>query len=217
MPTRSGRRSRAETAALVREAAVRLLRRDGLQGFANSVRLDDALRLLHEEQGIRLTHGSLYGRIWVDQRDFQLDVVATALGRYDGSEIAEAITAAVQANPAITPARALGAAAAAARVSRPWNLWLGAHTAVVTTPDPDDDDRLEAALGQAREAVRANVAEALVPIVGSHASALASGFLTLLIGVSFSSSESDAAWLQPALAAVSDVVSGAAVAGDAAP
>jgi hypothetical protein len=89
--SRRTRRNREETARLVREAAVRLLARDGLRGFSNSVRLDDALAMLQDETGIRLTHGSVYGRIWDDQRDFQLDVVATAIARYDGSEIASAI------------------------------------------------------------------------------------------------------------------------------
>ncbi|MDH3680240.1 MAG: hypothetical protein OEV40_09870 [Acidimicrobiia bacterium] len=48
---------------------------------ANSVRLDDAVGVLGAEQGVRLTHGSIYGRIWVDQGDFQFDVGATATRR----------------------------------------------------------------------------------------------------------------------------------------
>ncbi|MEL7158884.1 MAG: hypothetical protein AAFN30_20135, partial [Actinomycetota bacterium] len=91
MSRKTGRRPRAETAELIRSSAVRLLRERGLQGFANSVRLDDALARLEQTEGIRLTHGSVYGRIWTDQRDFQLDVVATTIADYHGAEIADAI------------------------------------------------------------------------------------------------------------------------------
>lgn len=175
---KTGRRPRAETAELIRRSAVRLLRERGLQGFSNSVRLDDALALLEQTEGIRLTHGSVYGRIWVDQRDFQLDVVATAIGDYDGAEIAAAMvtprpddlpsadgSSPNDGHPGGAPADAVAAAmaraVAAARSSRQWNLWLGARTAVVSTPERDDDERLGSALAGARRQVVASVAAAL--------------------------------------------------------
>jgi len=210
MSRETTRRSRDETARLVREAAVRLLERDGLQGFANSVRLDDALALLLDDDGIRLTHGSIYGRIWADQRDFQLDVVATAVARYDGSDIGDAMTA-VLSNPSpvdpapdgstgegVAPtalALAFSSAADTATRSRMWNLWLGASAAVVSTPGTEDDERLAAALGSARAAVTDSVASALSglvlapdPQLGGRGAVdpavLARFFVTLLIGAS---------------------------------
>lgn len=196
MSRRTGRRPRAETAELIRRSAVHLLQERGLQGFANSVRLDDALALLEAEQGIRLTHGSIYGRIWIDQRDFQLDVVATTIADYNGAEIAEAISAGEMGagdSPDQVMAAAFARAAAAARCSRRWNLWLGARTAVVSTPEQDDDERLAAALAAARAQVIETIAVALDDLSGPATgdkgpSAIddkrSTTFLTLLIGAS---------------------------------
>ena len=195
MSRQTTRRTRSETADLVREAAVRLLKRDGLRGFSNSVRLDDALALLLDETGVRLTHGSVYGRIWDDQRDFQLDVVATTVARYDGADVAEAMTKAAAAATTGTEvekqlAVAFSAAVEAARRSRMWNLWLGAHAAVVSTPGTDDDERLAAALASARTQVAGAIASALSPLIerdqvsSQDLQSQAQSFLTLLVGTS---------------------------------
>ncbi len=187
------------TAELVRRSAVSLLKKRGLAGFASSVRLDDALALLEEEEGIRLTHGSVYGRIWNDQRHFQLDVVATTIADYRAPEIAEAIRTAVDRDTEgdiglqRTAAAAFLAASETARVSRQWNLWLGARRAVVSTPENDDDEQLADALEVAREQVISSVADALDDVLASpfqldvsEAQRLerAGTFVTLLIGVS---------------------------------
>lgn len=199
MSRKTGRRTREETAGLIREAAVGLLERDGLRGFSNSVRLDDVLSLLLENEGIRLTHGSIYGRIWVDQRDFQLDVVATTVGRYDGSDIAAALVAAAGTAESTEadvgagdPDRLLGvvfaAAVEAARASRMWNLWLGANAAVVSTPGREDDERLGGALASAQEQVVSSLAGALEAISGrphgTEPGGAAQTLLTQLVGVS---------------------------------
>jgi hypothetical protein len=201
MSSRAGRRSRDETARLIREAAVGLLERDGLRGFSNSVRLDDALNVLLEDQGIRLTHGSIYGRIWVDQRDFQLDVVATTVGRYDGSDVAAAFVAALASGPDEVVREDVkemfGAAVEAARRSRMWNLWIGAHAAVVSTPGREDDNRLAGALAQAHDQVVSSLAGALETVTGqSHGTdpgEAAQILLTQLIGVSITRDASGAA------------------------
>lgn len=232
MSSKTGRRSRDETAALIREAAVGLLQRDGLRGFSNSVRLDDALTVLLEREGVRLTHGSIYGRIWVDQRDFQLDVVSTTVARYDGADIAAAIVAAAErTRPAGTvtattsvenaeidekPADAgraatsgdetsgdggvgaalFAAAVEAARASRMWNLWLGAHSAVVSTPGPEDDERLAGALTQAQAQVTSSLARALAQVTGRPQATDRGGpaqrFLTQLVGASITNDSSAA-------------------------
>ncbi|MEM8924662.1 MAG: hypothetical protein AAGD35_14260 [Actinomycetota bacterium] len=203
MSRKTGRRTRAETAELVRETAVRLLQANGLQGFANSVRLDEALALLEAEQGIRLTHGSVYGRIWQDQRDFQLDVVSTALSRYDGAEIAAAMDPAASSER-FSIEEAFTRAVEAARASRPWNLWLGAHTAVVSTPERDDDERLGAALADARRQVEASVAERLAARSDAphDLPGFTGGFVTLLVGVSLGAAPMSDEWLRRALASL---------------
>ncbi|MCP3990458.1 MAG: hypothetical protein GY724_15380 [Actinomycetia bacterium] len=187
MSSRSHRRTREETSRLVREAAVILLERDGLRGFANSVRLDDALTLLLAEDNIRLTHGSIYGRIWADQRDFQLDVVATAVSRYRGDDIAEAITATADSSPGGLPSDSIGSlfasAVAAAMRSRRWNLWIGASAAVVSTPGPEDDERLAGALTQARTEVTSSIVAALAAALDlAPATIPAELFVNLVIG-----------------------------------
>lgn len=203
MSRKTGRRSREETAELIREAAVLLLQRDGLRGFSNSVRLDDALTLLIEERDIRLTHGSVYGRIWNDQRDFQLDVVATTVARYDGAEIAAAIVSRfdeVRGGAAVDVVTALfDAAVAAARQSRMWNLWLGAHTAVVSTPGREDDERLAGALDLAQEQVASSITEALTQVTtgrdDSDLAGAAQVLLTQLVGASITKEGSSASAL----------------------
>lgn len=176
-----------------------LLKKRGLSGFAGSVRLDDALALLEEEEGIRLTHGSVYGRIWTDQRHFQLDVVATAIADYHAPEIAEAIRTSIDAEAdgdmglQRMAAAAFLAASEAARISRPWNLWLGARRAVVSTPENDDDEMLADALEVARRQVIDAVAGALDEVLAERFDLdvsdeqrleRAGTFVTLLIGVS---------------------------------
>jgi hypothetical protein len=187
--SRRTRRNREETARLVREAAVRLLARDGLRGFSNSVRLDDALAMLQDETGIRLTHGSVYGRIWDDQRDFQLDVVATAIARYDGSEIASAIVEGAGRHGGTAFEAAFSAAVEVATRSRMWNLWVAAHAAAVSTPGREDDERLAEALATAQSNLVGALAAALEAVrragepptdTGSAARTL----LTLLVGAS---------------------------------
>ena len=171
-----------------------LLEREGLRGFSNSVRLDEALEVLLDREGIRLTHGSIYGRIWHDQRDFQLDVVATAVSRYRGDDISAAISAAsvgagsVGAGSAPAPdliGRVFNIAVVSARESRRWNLWIGACAAVVSTPGTEDDERLGAALAQARVQVMATIGEALAATLGLTLSAgYADLFVNLVIGAS---------------------------------
>jgi hypothetical protein len=173
----------------VREAAVHLVEREGLRGFANSVRLDEALDVLLDREGIRLTHGSIYGRIWDDQRDFQLDVVATAVSRYRGDDVAADIRATAElAGSAPAPGLigpVFASAVASARRSRRWNLWIGASAAVVSTPDTEDDERLGAALAQARVRVTGTIGEALAEALGPAPSATyADLFVSLVIGAS---------------------------------
>ena len=173
--------------------------RNGLQGFANSVRLDDALRALEAATGIRLSHGSIYGRIWDDQRDFQLDVVATTIARYDGADVAEAVAAAV-ADPAVgptTPAAevvevAFRAAVVASGHSIPFHVWIGARSAALTTPGTDDDERLAAALASSGRALEASLARALAPVPDVDGAGLARLLLTLLVGTVATGADDDA-------------------------
>ena len=88
------RRTRAETKALLLDEGTRQLLAQGLKGTAE-IRLKDVCDQLEERRGVRITPGSVYERIWADQRDFQLEVLATVLAERDLGEIDRALERAV--------------------------------------------------------------------------------------------------------------------------
>ena len=90
------RRSREETRRLVLDEGARWLLAEGLRGSVD-IRLQDVCDRLEQRTGIRITSGSVYERIWRDQRDFQLDVMAEVLREYRVAEIVEALDVAAGA------------------------------------------------------------------------------------------------------------------------
>ena len=63
---------------LVVEAGVEILERDGLQLRSSSITYARVFAFLEEEFGIRLSRGSVHGRIWASQDDFRTDVLSAA-------------------------------------------------------------------------------------------------------------------------------------------
>src|ERR1700683_355759 len=75
MPKQS-RRSRAELRDMLLEVGRSVLQKEGLAALTFKTVFDR----LNERRGVRLTNGSVIGRVWRDQADFRADVlVAVAL------------------------------------------------------------------------------------------------------------------------------------------
>jgi|GEM_PF-236303 len=87
---RGPRRSKDAIRTLVLDTGVEMLREEGLGSGAERITLTRVFCRL-EDRGVRLTHASVLGRIWSDQRAFQSDVI-TAVARGDSSDEVESTT-----------------------------------------------------------------------------------------------------------------------------
>lgn len=146
------RRTRAETKALLVEEGTRQLLAHGLKGVAE-VRLKDVCDQIEERSGVRITPGSVYERIWVDQRDFQLEVLATVLAERDLGEIDKALEPAAQVlddttvgDPQLAKRQFCKVAADglvnAVLNSSHWQIWVAAWGSIASTPELRDDYRI---------------------------------------------------------------------------
>ena len=75
--SRGPRRSREEIRALLIDAAVELVLRDGSILMGGLPTLKQVFDHLHSTRGITITYASVLGRVWVSQDEFQTEVVAT--------------------------------------------------------------------------------------------------------------------------------------------
>jgi len=73
------RRSRDETRALMLDAGMEVLLRDGINLGASTLRYADAFELLKNERDIKVTRGSVHERIWSSQEAWQFDVLAASI------------------------------------------------------------------------------------------------------------------------------------------
>jgi hypothetical protein len=149
----SKRRTRAQTKALLVEEGTRQLLAHGLKGAAE-VRLKDVCDQIEERSGVRITPGSVYERIWVDQRDFQLEVLAKVLAERDLGEIDRALEPAVHSlKKAVATKDPQGAKRRFCKLaadglvnavldSSHWQIWVGAWGSIASTPELRDDHRI---------------------------------------------------------------------------
>jgi hypothetical protein len=147
------RRTRAETKALLLDEGTRQLLAQGLKGTAE-IRLKDVCDQLEERRGVRITPGSVYERIWADQRDFQLEVLATVLAERDLGEIDRALERAVASVDAALAGAdrdavvrrfcklAADGLVNAVLDSAHWQIWVGAWGSTASTPELRDDHRI---------------------------------------------------------------------------
>ncbi|GJM36724.1 MAG: hypothetical protein DHS20C19_00910 [Acidimicrobiales bacterium] len=75
MAERASRRSREQTKKLVLDAAVDLVRIEGLGAEPTTVSYQKVFDHLEETMGVRVTRASVHERIWVSQEDFQFEVL----------------------------------------------------------------------------------------------------------------------------------------------
>ena len=87
---RGPRRSKDAIRSLVLDTGIEMLREEGLGSGVERITLTRVFRRL-DDRGVKLTHASVLGRIWSDQREFQSDIV-TAVARGDISDEVEGTT-----------------------------------------------------------------------------------------------------------------------------
>jgi hypothetical protein len=74
---RQPRQSREELRALLLETGRRILREQGLSSGAEALTFKTVFDRVEEEAAIRVTNGSVIGRVWENQAEFQADVLVT--------------------------------------------------------------------------------------------------------------------------------------------
>ncbi len=151
-----GRRSRDELRELLLTTGVTVLREEGL----GSLTFRKVFAHLVEDKGIRLTNGSVIGRVWDNQADFRADVLVAVALEQNEDEVDRTVAA---VGPAIarldvtTPESRevalrelcrLGGAAnlQVMREAGNYPLWLGAWGLALSNEPLDYRKRIEAAL-----------------------------------------------------------------------
>ncbi len=160
MTVKRPRHSREEIRELLLETGASILREDGLGLGAEVVTFKKVFDRLEEETGIRLTNGSVIGRVWRNQADFQVDVLVTIVlqgieGEVDLTvgAVAPILTKADLSSPDSREAtlrelcRVGGAAnLEAVRRSRNWPLWIGVWALAATNEPVEYRRRISSAL-----------------------------------------------------------------------
>ena len=153
------RRTRDETRRLLLDHGSRLLLSQGMAATPD-IRLKEVCETLEAATGVRITPGSVYERIWRDQRDYQLAVLAEVLGQYDAREITQALKRAGESEDfteVVTAADrdsaktrycryAAGALIEATQGSRHWQIWVAASGCIASSEELRDDQRVRAAI-----------------------------------------------------------------------
>ena len=150
------RRSRDELRELLLATGLSVLREEGLA----SLTFSKVFARLEENAGIRLTNGSVIGRVWENQADFRADVlVAVALEQNEGEvdRTVAAVVPAVARMDLSTPESRTEAMRELCRLGGAANLqfmrdegnyalWLGAWGLVLSNEPLEYRKRIEAAL-----------------------------------------------------------------------
>ena len=75
------------------EAGRTIVREEGLRSLAKSLTFKRASERIESETGVRLTNGSVIGRVWESMADFQTDVLVTFAADYSSSDIDDTLRA----------------------------------------------------------------------------------------------------------------------------
>ncbi len=167
MATERPRLSRNELRELFIEAGRGILREEGVGAGGDSLTFKRARERVEAETGIRVTNASLIGRIWIDQFDYQTDVLAAAAADDSASEIADTLAdlapVLMNMNPSSEESRrstmrevcriSTASNTRALRQSTDWLIWIGIWAITAVGGSPDRRSRIDAALEQSYQAV----------------------------------------------------------------
>jgi len=150
---------------LVVDAGMAILAEEGLR-TGTDLTFKRVFARVEADTGIRLTNASVIRRVWVDQADFQSEIMARVVA--GANEVGQLGAAYDLLGPLLvtfdlsTPgarwaalvevARLAGAVAIESRVgTRNWELWVGVWVVTVTTPGNKADKKLRQALSEGLE------------------------------------------------------------------
>jgi hypothetical protein len=166
--TRRPKQSREELRALMLSTGRTILYEEGLGTGAEALTFKRVFARVEAETGLHLTNGSIIGRVWPNQAEYQTDVLAM-VGTDEGSyEIAETLAGLAPAIDAIDVSTEearwhslrqlcrLGgiANAAAMRHSTDWPAWIGVWAlAANDLSSPERQGKIEAALLEGLEGI----------------------------------------------------------------
>lgn len=154
------RKSREELRALLLSAGQDVLHDEGIEtGFSN-LTFKRVFDRLEKDTGLRITNGSVIGRVWENQAAFQADVlvsIAQDEGRPEVDQTLEAVTEILGNLDRSTGAARLRSVQELSRVggaasvnaigkSSNWSLWISVLAYATTAGDPAQRERVREAL-----------------------------------------------------------------------
>jgi hypothetical protein len=157
---RQPRQTREELRALLLETGRTILREQGLSSGAEALTFKTVFDRVEQEAAIRVTNGSVIGRVWENQAEFQADVLATIAHDDHHEQIDLGLGAARSMLNDVdlsTPAsrqdalrevcRLVGELnAQVVRNSRDWPLWVGVWALAASGQPLDCHKKIESAL-----------------------------------------------------------------------
>jgi hypothetical protein len=163
MPSSRPRMSRDELRALFIETGLTILREEGLGAVGESLTFKRARERVEADTGIRVTNGSLIGRAWASQFDYQTEVLATIAADDSASEISRTVhglePVLLGMDPSSVESRratmrevarlTASANTSALNQSTDWLLWIGIWAMTAVGVAPERRQRIDAALEQA--------------------------------------------------------------------
>lgn len=173
------RRSREEMRTRLLEEGRELLLTEGLEAGSSNLTFKRVFDRVEAKTGIRITNGSVIGRIWQNQADFQADVLVTIARdearRAQGS--GQRVISMLGALDMTTPesrARALreicrvegNASSTAIDQATNWPLWINVVAMATTTARPDIQARIKAALADGYLSVTKFWSENFIALIG---------------------------------------------------
>ncbi len=177
---RQHRQTREELRVLLLDTGRKILREQGLSSGAESITFKTVFDRVEKEAAIRVTNGSVIGRVWENQAEFQADVLVTvALEDHHeqidaGLEEARSIltgadlsTSASRQDALREVCRLVGELhAQTVRQSRDWPLWIGVWALAASGQPLDCHKRIESALLAGFEGFTQRIVDAYTALAG---------------------------------------------------
>jgi hypothetical protein len=177
---RQPRQTREELRARLLHAGRAILLEQGLSSGAEAVTFKTVFDRVQEESGIRVTNGSVIGRVWANQAEFRTDVLVTVAHDDHHEQIEfglEAVRAILDDADLHSPASRLEAMRELCRLvgeinsqvvrkSSSWPLWIGVWALAASGQPLDDRKRIESALVDGFDAFTERIVEAYVAMAG---------------------------------------------------
>ena len=177
---RRPRQTREELRARLLEAGRAVLLEQGLSSGAEAVTFKTVFDRVQEETGIRVTNGSVIGRVWENQAEFRTDVLVTVAldDHHEQIEFGlEAVRWTLDNVDLGTPASRLETMrelcrlvgeinSKVVRTSSDWPLWIGVWALAVSGQPLDDRKRIESALIDGFDEFTERIVEAYAGMAG---------------------------------------------------